>query len=336
MMSSIANVIREHSRGCGVATRAPRPGDRVGFLFSTKDRPEFTEPTLRSIDEQGGFDLIWADGSDTQEGRTLPDRFPLRRARLAEMHRDVRGGPDAAIAFGLSRLVELGYDYCGLIENDVVLGPGWFAALLGAIEAASADGLAVGAATVRSYESRVLEFRDGYTINWAVGAGMVLFTREAAELVLERYRRDGLGPWTTARRVARFYRDLCGVDLRGIWDLWTGRLDRCLSSDWAYATILHEHGLASVGTIPSLATDLEDAGKPEALGTVYVDEALRGRGLWVPLVRHHSRAWLDATDPLYTSAWAVFRRSPALLAAAQWLRDRARAPRHPARPEARP
>lgn len=335
-MSDIVRAIRTLGQRQGAAVRVPKAGDRFGFCFSTKDRLEFTKRTLRSIDEVGGFDLVWVDGSDTEEGRSLPGGFALRRARLAEVHWDVRGGPDAAIQFGLSRLVELGYDYCGLIENDVVLERGWFAALLGAIDAASADGLAVGAATVRNYESRVLEFRERYTINWAVGAGMVLFTREGAELLLQRYRRDGLGPWTTARRIARFYRDLCGVDLRGIWDLWTGRLDRRLCPDWAFATVLLEHGLASVGTIPSLAVDLEDAAKPEALGTVYVAEAMRGRGLCVPAIRPWSRAWLNTVDVLYAGAWAVLQRSPALLAVVKPASGRARFSRRSARLETRP
>ena len=41
-----------------------------------------------------------------------------------ERHGHVTGGPDVAILYCLSLMLERGYDYVGLIEND--LEPGWF------------------------------------------------------------------------------------------------------------------------------------------------------------------------------------------------------------------
>ena len=46
--------------------------------------------------------------------------------------RKVIGGPDAAIQFSLKRLLALGYDFVGLIENDIQLKPGWLPAMLAA------------------------------------------------------------------------------------------------------------------------------------------------------------------------------------------------------------
>ena len=71
----------------------------VGFVFSTKDRVPMTHRSLASIDTDGGFDLIWVDGSQSPEGQRLPLAAQLRRARLVEICRGVTGGPDAAIRY---------------------------------------------------------------------------------------------------------------------------------------------------------------------------------------------------------------------------------------------
>jgi len=251
---SVVDIIRFLQAKNGVAIHPPQPSDRVGFALSSKDRPEFTRKTIEGLDADGGFDIVWNDGSETAEGTALPYSIQFKNARLVEVNHDVRGGPDRSICFGLERLLKLGYDYVGLIENDVVLQPGWSARLMNLFTLAAADGLACGAATVRSYESRVMEHRAGYSINWATGAGMVLFSRLGAQVILENYGKLMM----TAAVMRQFYARLFSVDLR--LSSYSGRADweTCpLTLDWGYTPRLYIHGYASVGSIPSLAYDLE-------------------------------------------------------------------------------
>ena len=55
----------------------------------------------------------------------------------------------------------------------------------------------VGAVSARCYEDRILIQRAGYTVCHNLGAGMIMFTRKAAELVLQNYRTV----WTTENRL---------------------------------------------------------------------------------------------------------------------------------------
>ena len=245
-----------------------RYNPKVGFVFSTKDRPEFSRRSLASIDSCGGFDLIWVDGSDTPEGKALPSSVKLHNCRLVEVHSNVKGGPDNAIRFGLKRLLSLGYEYCGLIENDIVLEPGWFQRLMELFSMASDDGFVVGAATVRNLSSRVLFYGPNYTINWVTGAGMVLFSRRAAKIVLATYGR------MTARRIANFYKKKFGKDLSDVWELWIDKDDWLHGCDWAYSLQLYAHGMISVGSIPSMARNI-DMDVEEILRTSYVSAASR-------------------------------------------------------------
>src|SRR5678816_4559553 len=120
---------------------------KVGFIFSSKERVDLSRRSLSSIDSDSGFDLIWLDGSTSQEARRLPESITLRKTRLVEVHLDVTGGPDAAIKYGLHRLLALGYDYCGLIENDIEFVPGWFSRLMELFQLAETNDLQVGAAS---------------------------------------------------------------------------------------------------------------------------------------------------------------------------------------------
>lgn len=242
-----------------------RPGtaSKVGFAFSTKDRVEFTRRSLASVDTCGGFDLLWVDGSDTSEGKALPEIASRQNPRIVEVHRNVEGGPDAAIWFGLWRLLQRGYDYCGLIENDIEFEPGWFSELMELFDLGKRDGLEVGAASVRSIESRVLIHRPGYVIKWNMGAGMVLFTRLAAKIVLADYGAD------TSRELSDYYARKFAVNLRAVWELYMGKPDRVLGCDWSYAKSLYEHGLCSVGAAPSLAFNI-DADVERVFQTAYV------------------------------------------------------------------
>ena len=252
----VTEVIRFLQTATGTVCRWPQPGDRVGFALSSKDRVAFTRQTLKALDADGGFDIIWNDGSDEAEARALPRTFHFRNARLMEVNYDVRGGPDQSIRFGLERLLQLGYDYVGLIENDIVMQPGWFRRLMNLFALAAADGIACGAATVRSFEGRVIEHRSGYSINWGTGAGMILFARPAAEVILQQYSKLKM----STSSISRFYSRLFRLDLNLRAQDSTGRVveqDAWMTLDWGYTPMLYMHGYASVGSIPNLARDLE-------------------------------------------------------------------------------
>ena len=265
------------------AGRAPLPrgsAGRFGFAFNSMDRPNYTLMTLASLDTEPGFDLVWVDGSRTQHSQRLVQQYRFRHTRVVESHLFVRGGPDRAIQFGLKRLLALGYDWCGLIENDIVFLPGWFSALKGVIDRATQAGIAVGAASIRAYVNRVAEFRDGYSIDWATGAGMVVFHREAAQLIVDHY--DELEYSLGAMR--DFYRSTLGISLDQLEyyrrDL---PLDRPFTMDWGYAPFLYQHHLTTIGSVPSCAYDLEYEVRRH-LSTRYAQPADSGAGIRTPLV----------------------------------------------------
>jgi hypothetical protein len=257
MLSScpdVLDVIRSLQAAQQTVPCRPKRGDRIGFALSSKDRFAFTLQTIKALDAEGGFDLIWNDGSDRNDVRDLSRNFVFQNARLVEVNFGVRGGPDKAICFSLKRLLDLGYDYIGLIENDVVLRPGWLKTLTSLFHFAAEDGLAVGAASVMSYESRVLAYRKNYSIDWARGANMVLFSRPAAQLLLDHYQSLRMTSW----EIRRFYADLFGIALQvSEWSVGPVWLDGPMSLDWGYTPLLYQHGYASVGSVPSMAYDLE-------------------------------------------------------------------------------
>jgi hypothetical protein len=305
-------VTRRLQAAAGTWPQCPRGDARMGFAFSSKDRVPFTRATLASLDTEGGFDLVWVDGSQSREGRELPYQYRFQNARLAEVHSGVGGGADRAICFGLRRLLALGYDYCGLIENDLVFAPGWFAALLGLFRLAAEEGVACGAATVRGYQSRVITYRQGYFLGWNIGAGMVLFSRRAAQLLLAQYHTLNC----TARSLFRFYGELFGIDLRGQWDLWYGAPDHLLAMDWGYSPFLYRHGLASVGSIPSLVRDLEfEVGS--VLRTAYVGAEQQNAGAAYPDISPRRLRWTAMTQPLFRLGWQLLNNSPQLY---RWTR----------------
>jgi hypothetical protein len=199
------------------------------------------------MDADGGYDVVWNDGSDQPEARELPKKFHFRNAHLVEVNCNVRGGPDRSICFGLERLLHLGYDYVGLLENDIVMN---------LFELAANDGIVCGAATVRSYEGRVIEHRSGYSVNWGTGAGMILFSRPAAEVILRQYSKLRM----SVDYLNSFYSRLFRLDLNmQVRDNAGQKVESqaWLTLDWGYTPMLYLHGYTSVGSIPSLARDLE-------------------------------------------------------------------------------
>lgn len=256
------------------------PESKVGFALSTRDRFVFTMRTIKALDLEGGFDLVWNDGSEQNEVPELSRCLAFRNARLAEVNYGVKGGADAAIRYGLRRMLEIGYDLVGLVENDILLAPGWLAAMRNAFETAMEEGVIVGAVSALGYQSRVLEYRKNYSIDWARGAALVLFTREAAQLLLENYSRLEM----TSQQVRGFYAEQFGVALHvPEWAVGGRWMDGPMTMDWGYAPLLYSHGYACVGTIPSLAKDLEfDVGR--VLRTDYVRAEQNASGLAHPRI----------------------------------------------------
>ena len=224
---------------------------RVGFVFSSKERVELSRRSLHSIDSEGGFDLIWIDGSTSEEGRRLPESINLRKTRLVEVHLDIKGGPDAAIRYGLRRLLALGYDYCGLIENDIEFVPGWFSRLMELFRLGEIDGLQVGAATTRTFLSRTLTIQSQYARMWNIGAGMVLYTRRATRIMLRHYHPR------RSKELSDYFSKMYDNNLEHIWELWMDKPDRWLGCDWGYALELDKRGLSSLGTVPAYSFNLD-------------------------------------------------------------------------------
>jgi hypothetical protein len=256
--SEILDVLRSLQKQNKTKPRAPKRGDRIGFSFSSKDRYLFTLRSLQSLDTDGGFDLIWNDGSKEPGVPALAQNYKFQNAKLVEVNYGVGGGPDRAICFGLSRLLELGYDYVGLIENDILFRPGWFAALMEVFSRSAEEGIVCGSATARSFESHVLEYRAGYGVQCDIGAGMLLFSRAAAEIIVDLYSNPASLQLTTHSWI-KFYADLFGLNLRAFSPFWAYPPEKAFpcTLDWGYTPSLYLKGYASLSTIPTYATDLE-------------------------------------------------------------------------------
>ena len=219
---------------------------KLAVAFLSKDRVELSRQSFKPL-MGTDWTTFWIDGSTTQEGESLPYSNEFSRAAWPHAHvrSNIRGGAGAAIVYALSELLnhrEM-YDALMLVENDVLLYDGWFADLNAACARACADGLTVGAATVRTYEDRVLFQRDGYAVMHNVGAGCIMLTREAARIVLDTFRSG----WTTDNR--RIFGRLCGVDIGKFWAFRMN--EHPLVADWHFDAVLASHGFASVGVTPS-------------------------------------------------------------------------------------
>jgi hypothetical protein len=160
-------------------------------------------------------------------------------------HSNVRGGADASLAFCLSMMLnhEANYTHVGIVEMDVLLDEGWFEETMKLFERGKQDGLVVGAVSPRSYCDRILLQRDDHAICHNLGAGSVIFSREAAELVLRSFRT---GFWPDN---VRLFAQLSGIDLR-TYAAFRGN-EQPITSDWLWDAILARHGLASLALTPA-------------------------------------------------------------------------------------
>ncbi len=214
---------------------------KLAIGFSSKDQTELTDQTLNRLCEtKAEFDLYWIDGSRTDEG--LKD---FADHRDCAFHSDrVVGGADAGLAWKLSEMLKHPYTHIGLLENDVLLDEDWFEPTMELFEQGKADGLDVGAVSPRSYVDRVLCQRNGYAVCHNLGAGVVIFTREAAELVLRHFRT---GFWGDN---VRLFAQLSGIDLR-TYAAFRGNEQNPITSDWIWDAVLARHGLASLALTPA-------------------------------------------------------------------------------------
>ena len=129
------------------------------------------------------------------------------------------------------------------LENDVLLDEDWFTPTMELFEKGKQDGLEVGAVSARSYVDRVLIQRDGYAVMHNLGAGMVIFTREAARAVLHSFRTH----WWPANRV--LFGQLAGIDLATYAAFKGG--EHFVSTDWGFDAQLASRGFASLALTPA-------------------------------------------------------------------------------------
>ncbi len=234
---------------------------RIAIAFSTCDRIELTKRSIEPLLQPDKFDLHWVEGSKTGEGKEFWTTLGFGRFSV---HDAVCGGSGPAIVYALTRLLNFGmgsYGYIGLVENDVLLDPDWFEPTMALFERGEQDGLEVGAVSARCYEDRILIQRDGHAICHNLGAGMIIFSRKAAKLILQHYRTV----WTAENRL--LFAQLSGIDIGSYW-AFRGQ-EHFLVADWNFDRVLAAHGLASLALTPNKVTMLDQDIGP--LGLKYAD-----------------------------------------------------------------
>lgn len=242
--------------------------NRVAIAFSTCDRTELTRQSIEPLLQREKFDLFAIDGSKTPEGKKLAETWYGQQVSF-DVRRNVTGGSGPAIVYALSLLLaKPKYDYIGLVENDVVLPHDWFASMVQLFTQGEADGLHVGAVSIRCYEDRILIQRPDYAICHNLGAGMIVFTREAAELVLQHYRTQ----FTTENR--QTFSMLAGTDIAKFW-AFKGH-EHMLVADWRWDSLLARHGLASLALTPSPVTMIGQIPPLEEQGLTLATAPLHG------------------------------------------------------------
>ena len=256
---------------------------KTAIAFLTADRVELTRQSFVPLVDSDHA-LFWIDGSETNAAQKF---FETNSNYASVEFTNVRGGSGAAIAFALSALLEAPQEFThvGLVENDVLLPTDWFEPTMALFERGKAEGLEVGAVSARAYEDRVLIQRDGYAVMHNLGFGQVIYTRRAAELVLETFRSH----CTMENR--KVFALLTGQDIGRTW-AFRGS-DHMLVADWGADRILAQNGLASLALTPSHV---------EMIGQV---PSLEEQGL--RLVREAPDISSDTTFEIYRDRTAAIR-----------------------------
>jgi len=225
---------------------------RVAIAFSSKDRVHLTKKTLKPLLEPKKYDVFWFDGSQTEGGKA----YHASKCDKVKTAVVLTGGSCRYIVCALTTLLEYGreegvaYDYIGLVENDVLLHDDWFDKTIALFQKGERAGLKVGAVSARTYVDRILIQHDGYAVMHNLGAGMIIMTREAAELILQHYRTG----MTVENR--KTFSMLSGVDIGAYW-AFRGS-EHMLVADWQWDRMLAQHGFCSLALTPAKATQLED------------------------------------------------------------------------------
>ena len=240
-----------------IETISTGPKAKIALVFSTKDRTDFSRRSLEALMRDDPLDLFWVDGSRTEEGLALPAELTPLLPRLREIHYGVVGGPDAAIIYSLTYLRDQGYEYIGLLENDVLLPGDWLSHTMGLFAAGERDGLRVGAVSARSFKNRRLLQRPGYAISFNIGAGMIILTHEAVRSVLSRYRTAG------GREIQATFLAATGInplpEPPEQTEHWRA------AADWSFDIALLMDGFCSLTHSPSLARNLDTSFADNAL-----------------------------------------------------------------------
>ncbi|WP_378995573.1 glycosyltransferase family 2 protein [Methylobacterium mesophilicum] len=234
---------------------------KVGIAFSTKDRTHLTRQTFPMVLDEPNSDVYWMDGSSSRDGINIYTEYAARNQNLIEIHHGIVGGPDLAILYSLNYLLNKGYDYVCLIENDVLLERGWLPRLLELFEVGRQRGLHVGAVSARTLNKRVLYQFPDHAVMINLGAGMVMFSRAAAKKVLQYYRTATFGEIRTA------FAGITGKDIATLWEIGGPEIEGAssniafesfpTSTDWFYDAILLLSGFVSLATIPSMAKNID-------------------------------------------------------------------------------
>lgn len=242
---------------------------KLALAYSTKDQVKLSEQTFPVL-RDGQHALFWCDGSQTEAGL----EFFRNNAPCTTVHGPgIKGGPDAAIAWKLSKMLAAPqkYTHIGLIENDVLLDLDWLEPTMALFEKGKQDGLEVGAVSPRSYVDRILIQRDGWAVMHNLGAGVVIFTRAAADLILRSFRTT----WWPDN--VRLFASLSGIDLR-TYAAFRGQEQWC-TTDWGWETMLARHGLASLALTPAKCQMIGQVPSLEKQGLELTSETLMQRGI---------------------------------------------------------
>ena len=217
---------------------------RLAIAYNTMNKLALTKQTFPVL-RDGQHALLWSDGSTDPDALAF---FEQNRGLATKSYAGVRGGADAGIAHSLTRLLQhpANYTHVGLVESDVLLDPDWQVSTMALFKQGAADRLHVGAVSARSYTDRILIQRDDYAVMLNVGAGMIVMTREAAQIVLETF---ATGWWPSTRYL---FAQVSGIDV-ATFACFRGN-EQFTTSDWQYEAQLARMGYATLALTPAKAS----------------------------------------------------------------------------------
>jgi hypothetical protein len=228
---------------------------RTCFLFSTRNRARWSKQSLDSMDQSGGFDVIWFDASSDPEALDLFRNYTPKHFRIVGRLGDVRHS-EVAIMLALTMFTQSPYEFVGLTENDILYKGDWLPTLLKLFEIDTSEtgNPTVGAASLRNFRDRNFEVKDGFSYSWNLGAGMILFRREAAVWALKDY---GV---VSSQPLRKFYLKKFNKDIAVAHDPFSPDITRRnvpLSCDTRYCLSVWKYGYSCIASIPSLAHDMD-------------------------------------------------------------------------------